>query len=291
MVTRTVDTEHDRSMLIRFIEGHKVPFIAELTAGKRRSIEQNKLQRKWMTEISEQLGDRTPEEVRAYCKLTIGVPLLREENETFREKYDAVVRPMPYEQKIAIMSEPLDMPVTRLMTSRQKHAYLDAIFQHFSEKGIVLTIPPDKRFGPPIEQEPSSPAVPPATDGGSGDSSPPVPAADQSASSSQESGTAGGNSGDEPEKPSADEVAMVNTAKSNVEGIKADMVKMLVRLAGENLTAQERLETLDGAYPLWVEQMPGHPTLVKQCFDTAKKVINGELPAAAARKFMESITT
>lgn len=180
MVTRTVDTEHDRSMLIRFIEGHKVPFIAELTAGKRRSIEQNKLQRKWMTEISEQLGDRTPEEVRAYCKLTIGVPLLREENETFREKYDAVVRPMPYEQKIAIMSEPLDMPVTRLMTSRQKHAYLGAIFQHFSEKGIVLTIPPDKRFGPPIEQEPSSPAVPPVDDVGSGDSSPPVPAADES---------------------------------------------------------------------------------------------------------------
>jgi hypothetical protein len=48
------------------------------------------------------------------------------------------------------MSEPLDMPVTRLMSTKQKHAYLDAIFQHFSEKGIVLTIPPDKRYGPQL---------------------------------------------------------------------------------------------------------------------------------------------
>jgi hypothetical protein len=141
---------------------------------------------------------------------------------------------------------------------------------------------------PAIEQEPSSPAVPPVDDAGSGDSSPPVPAADQS-SSSQAADPADGNSGDEPEKPSADEVAMVNSAKSNVQGIKSDMVKMLVRLAGENLTAQERLENLDGAYPLWVERIPGHPTLVKQCFDTASKIIKGELPAAKAKQFMESL--
>lgn len=151
MTSRTVETEHDRKMLIRFIEGHRVPFIAELTPGKRRSVEQNRLQRKWMTEISEQLGDRTPEDVRAYCKLTIGVPMLREENETFRAKYDEVVRPLSYAQKIAIMSEPLDMPVTRLMSTKQHASYLDAIFRHFSEQGLVLTVPPDKRYGPPVE--------------------------------------------------------------------------------------------------------------------------------------------
>jgi hypothetical protein len=84
MTSRTVETEQDRKMLIRFIEEHRLPFIAEVTPGKRRSVEQNRLQRKWMTEISEQLGDRNPEEVRAYCKLPIGVPILREANETFR---------------------------------------------------------------------------------------------------------------------------------------------------------------------------------------------------------------
>jgi len=58
-------------------------------------------------------------------------------------KYDAIIKPLSYEQKIAIMSEPLDMPVTRIMTTKQKTAYLDEIFRHFSEQGVILTIPDD----------------------------------------------------------------------------------------------------------------------------------------------------
>lgn len=147
MADRIVENEYQRKMLVRFIEGHKLPFTATVTAGKHRTTRQNKLQRKWMTEIAEQRGDITANEVRAYCKLTIGVPILRAENEAFRERYDAIVRPLPYEQKISIMMEPLDMPVTRIMTTKQKTAYLDAVFRHFSEQGIVLTVPPDDRYG------------------------------------------------------------------------------------------------------------------------------------------------
>ncbi len=130
-------------MLLRFVENEKLPFSVSLTKGGKRTINQNKLQRLWLTEISEQLGDQTPEEVRGYCKLTIGVPILREENEAFRERYDAIVKPLPYEQKLAIMMEPLDMPLTRLMTTKQHSAYLDGVHRHFSEKGIVLTDPGD----------------------------------------------------------------------------------------------------------------------------------------------------
>lgn len=39
------------------------------------------------------------------------------------------------------MMEPMDFPVTRLMTKAQKTAYLDSVHRHFSEKGIVLTDP------------------------------------------------------------------------------------------------------------------------------------------------------
>jgi hypothetical protein len=144
MTMRIVESEYEREQLIRFIEGHSLPFTATLEKGRHRTVEQNKLQRKWMSEIAEQLGDQTPEEVRGFCKLTLGVPILRQENDDFRAKYDAVVRPLPYPQKLAIMMEPLDMPVTRLMTTRQKTAYLDAVFQRFSEMGLVLTIPEEK---------------------------------------------------------------------------------------------------------------------------------------------------
>ena len=141
MSTRVVKTEEQRALLLRYIKEHRLPFTADIVKGERRSVEQNKLQRLWLNEIAEQLGDHTPEEVRGYCKLTIGVPILRAENEEFAAKYDAHVRPLPYPQKLAIMCEPLDMPVTRLMTTVQKTKYLDAIWRHFTEQGLVLTDP------------------------------------------------------------------------------------------------------------------------------------------------------
>lgn len=143
---RTVETENDRDLLIKFIQARKLPLTVAIADGKHRTTDQNRLQRLWINEISAQLGDMTPEEVRGYCKLTIGVPLLREENDVFCMKYDAVVRPLSYEQKMAFMMEPLDLPVTRIMTTRQKTAYLDRIHRHFSEKGVVLTDPGDLLF-------------------------------------------------------------------------------------------------------------------------------------------------
>ncbi|AZO39692.1 hypothetical protein EJ076_34985 [Mesorhizobium sp. M7D.F.Ca.US.005.01.1.1] len=143
MSDRFVDTEQARQMLILFIQAQKLPFTATLAPGKHRTTAQNRLQRKWMTEIAEQMPDEKAEYWRGYCKLRFGVPMLRAENEEFRAKYDAVVKPLSYEQKIAIMSEPLDLPVTRIMTTKQKTAYLDEIFRHFSEQGVILTIPDD----------------------------------------------------------------------------------------------------------------------------------------------------
>jgi hypothetical protein len=104
-------------------------------------VEQNRLQRLWINEIAEQLNDRTAEEIRAECKLTLGVPILRAENEAFCEAYDRHIRPLPYEQKLALMAEPFDFAVTRLMTTEQKTRYLDAMHRHYSAQGVILTDP------------------------------------------------------------------------------------------------------------------------------------------------------
>lgn len=143
MTTRFLESEQDRRMLVRFLEDQPLPLTVSLTKGGKRSLRQNKLQRLWLSEIAEQLGDQTAEEVRGYCKLTLGVPILRAENDAFRERYDAIVRPLPYDQKIALMMEPLDFPITRLMSTKQATAYLDGVHRHFSERGIVLTDPGD----------------------------------------------------------------------------------------------------------------------------------------------------
>lgn len=145
MTTRVIDSEQDRDLFIRYVRDHRLPFTVDVTKGRHRSVAQNKLQRLLVNEISDQLGDQTPEEVRGYCKLTLGVPILRAEHSAFREQYDAIIRPLSYEKKMALMMEPLDFPVTRLMTTEQKIRYLDGIYRHFGERGLVLTVPNEQR--------------------------------------------------------------------------------------------------------------------------------------------------
>ena len=141
MTSRIVTSEYERRMFIKLVEGQKLPFTGSIASGKSRTWLQNKLQRKWMIEVSEQLGDRSPEDVRAYCKLTIGVPILRHENDDFCEKYDRIIKPLDYATKLEMMAEPLDFPITRMMTTKQKTEYLDTVLRHFSEQGVILTIP------------------------------------------------------------------------------------------------------------------------------------------------------
>lgn len=142
MPDRVVETEYDLKMLIECISEYPKPFVCSLTKGSKRSVEQNKLQRLWIKQIAEQMHD-TPEEVRGFCKLVYGVPILRVESEAFRIKYDEILKPLGYEQKIALMMEPLNLPVTRIMTTKQKTNYLDAIYRNFTEAGLTLTQPDD----------------------------------------------------------------------------------------------------------------------------------------------------
>lgn len=141
MPSRTILTEHDRDMLLRFIAEQKPPFVATITKGRGRSIEQNRTQRMWCREVAEQLEDRTPEEVRGEMKLTIAVPILRTENEAFCEKYDRLIKPRPYEEKLELMMEPMDFPVTRLFTTKQHAEFLDQFYRYWAGRGLVLTIP------------------------------------------------------------------------------------------------------------------------------------------------------
>lgn len=136
-----IETEEQKSALIARLGGVKPPFTVALLEGRHRTLKQNRLQRKWMIEIGRGMGV-TPEEARGYCKLVFGVPLLREESEFFKERYDDVLRGLAWPQKLKLMMEPLDLPVTRIMTVKQKTEYLDRVYKHFTiEHGFPLTEP------------------------------------------------------------------------------------------------------------------------------------------------------
>lgn len=118
-----------------------MPFTVSMVKGIDRSLEQNRTQFLWFGEVAQQLGDRTIEEARAVSKLHIAVPILRNENETFRATYDRIIRPLPYEDKLACMSLPIDMPVTSQMTKPQFSQYMEQLHAYWTGQGVFLTLP------------------------------------------------------------------------------------------------------------------------------------------------------
>jgi len=141
MVDRVIRNDWDFDQAINLMRSRGYPVTVSIRKGAVRTVEQNRLQRMWLNEAAEQLGDQTSEYLRGYCKLTIGVPIMREASEEFREAYDRIIKPHTYEEKIEMMMEPLDFPVTRLMKTKEKAEYLDRLYEHFTGQGVVLTEP------------------------------------------------------------------------------------------------------------------------------------------------------
>ena len=142
MVQRIIKNPDDLKLLAVYLDGKKLPLTIDIQDGRDRSSEQNRLSQKWYAEISEQTGEDR-EDVRARCKLEIGVPIMREASDKFRATYDRLIRPLDYEDKLALIRD-TDMPVTRLMKVSDMTRYMDAVFLRHSEFGIVLTVPPDR---------------------------------------------------------------------------------------------------------------------------------------------------
>lgn len=150
MTTRPIKNVDDLELLKVYLDGRKRPFTVDVTDGRDRSSEQNRLSHKWYTEIHDQTGEAV-EEVRARCKLEIGVPIMREASDKFKATYDRLIRPLDYDDKLAIIRD-TDMPVTRLMNVTQMTEYMDLVFQRHAEFGIVLTVPPDRFAFAPKER-------------------------------------------------------------------------------------------------------------------------------------------
>lgn len=146
MVTRVIRTEADVDGLRRLLMARKMPVTVEVTDGESKTTQQNRLQRQWCNDAAAQLGDRTPEDVRAYSKLHFGVPIMRAASDAYCDAYDRLIRPLPYETKLTLMAVPFDFAVTRAMKIKQMTAYLDAMAAHWSGLGVRLTDPEMQKY-------------------------------------------------------------------------------------------------------------------------------------------------
>jgi hypothetical protein len=138
MAHRIIDSPAQLADFTRFLGNLKLPFTIEWTQGRDRTRDQNALQFLWAKEVADQLGDRTPSEVRHDWKLRHGVPILRESSAAFREVYDKAIKPLPFEMKVAAMAF---IPVTSEMKVRQMVQYLDTVQRECLEQGLRITDP------------------------------------------------------------------------------------------------------------------------------------------------------
>lgn len=117
-----------------------LPYVLMFEQRSKRSINQNDTSWMWYGQIAKQ-SSKSVSEVRAFCKLHFGVGILRAGNAKFRADYDRVVKPLDYKFKLKVMVEPIEMPVTSLMTKGQKCDYLNEMQRHYAEnENIILEI-------------------------------------------------------------------------------------------------------------------------------------------------------
>jgi hypothetical protein len=139
---RYIETAHQLARLIYDMKMMPKPFTATFQEGKHRTDNQNALAFKWYNEAANWLGDTTAADVRAECKLYIGVRMLVTENEAYREKWHKyVLNHYTPVEKLGLMLEPYAYPVTSAMNTKQMSKYMDSVYQKYAEQGVPLTDP------------------------------------------------------------------------------------------------------------------------------------------------------
>lgn len=138
MPSRTLHDQSDIPMFAQLLGTLKLPCTVSWVIGRDRSAEQNRLMWLWAQEAADQRGDTTRTEVQQEWKLHHGVPILRAEDPEFRQTYDAAVKALPYEKKLALMAY---MPITSEFKVPQMVAFLDAVDRQCAQHGIRLTQP------------------------------------------------------------------------------------------------------------------------------------------------------
>lgn len=108
--------------------------------GKDRSLPQNAITHAWYEQLARELREESALGWKCYCKLHHGVPIMRAEDEEFRDAYDQVIKGLRYEQKLVAMRS---WPVTSIMNKDQLSKYAAAMQDDFRARGVLLEFPPD----------------------------------------------------------------------------------------------------------------------------------------------------
>ena len=112
-------------------------FLVTLHTGKSRTTSQNAISHAWYLQVAREEAEYTPEEVKCFCKLRYGLPILRGDDERVNELCASVIDPLPYESRVKAMRL---FPVTSLMSTKQLGEYLEHVQSHYAGR-VKLEFP------------------------------------------------------------------------------------------------------------------------------------------------------
>lgn len=118
--------------------------VVSMRPGKDRTVDQNTFWFKLYGRIAQMTKIGQVEDARCYCKLHIGVPIIRRDCEEFRDGWNRLFLHLTYEEKLHLMGEcslfgPDGFPVTRLFGRAQGIEYTNRIVDEFTAKGVVFS--------------------------------------------------------------------------------------------------------------------------------------------------------
>ncbi len=115
--------------------------VVSLRPGKDRTLDQNALWFAMYQRIAEMTNMGDVEDARRYCKLHVGVPIMRKADVDFFNAWNRSFLHLTYEEKLHLMGPcnlfgPDGFPVTRLFNRAQGIAYTDQIVFEFAGKVV-----------------------------------------------------------------------------------------------------------------------------------------------------------
>ena len=145
MASRVLKTKIDLLQWCGFLGDQPLPCTVSVVAGAKRTNPQNRTINMWYAEIAGQLEDTDASEVRAMCKLELGVPILRRDDPAFAAAYDTMFKPLPYAHKLTLFRR-LEPAVTSIMTVNQLREFMDQMQRRYAQAGIILTDPEARKY-------------------------------------------------------------------------------------------------------------------------------------------------
>lgn len=117
--------------------------VATLRIGKDRTVDQNALWFSMYERIASMTDMGETDDARKHCKLHYGVPIMRRDDDEFRDGWNRILLNLSYEEKLSLMGPcalfgPDGFPVTRLFNRKQGIEYTDKIVAEFSQRGVFF---------------------------------------------------------------------------------------------------------------------------------------------------------